>query len=72
MTQTTFTQTSDASYDQCYYELFMEDGSKTIWDDYEQLRNHWMANGGMKMSHVVAQIKATSRTGTKRAPHGFA
>jgi hypothetical protein len=50
----------------------MEDGSKTIWEDYEDLRDYWMTMRGGKMSHVVVQKRATSRTGTKARPSGFA
>ena len=50
-----FTVTSTKPYDQCYYELHMSNGSKTVWDDYEELRNHWMTVRGSGMSHVVVQ-----------------
>jgi hypothetical protein len=50
----------------------MEDGSKTIWEDYEELRNYWMTMGGREMSHVVVQKRATSQSGTKARPSGFA
>ncbi len=50
----------------------MQDGSKTIWSDYEELRDYWMDAGGLRMSHVVVQKKASSQSGTKRAPSGFA
>jgi len=50
----------------------MEDGSKTIWDDYEELRNYWMIHKGAQMSHVIVQNRATSRTGTRKRPKGFA
>jgi hypothetical protein len=49
----------------------MEDGSKTVWDDYEDLRNHWMMMDGRNMRHVVVQVKATSQTGTRKRPSGF-
>lgn len=50
----------------------MEDGTKTIWDDYEELRDHWLMSGGLRMSHVVVQKKASLKSGTRRAPSGFA
>lgn len=67
-----FTVTSTKPYDQCYYELHMSNGSKTVWNDYEELRNHWMSVRGSGMSHVVVQKRATLRTGTRKPSAGFA
>lgn len=65
---TYFTQTSDAPYDQCIYELHMIEGKKTIWDDYEELRNYWMLNQGWNMSHIVVKprkVRKKSKGGFK-------
>lgn len=47
-----FTQTSDKSYDRHDYVLVNEDGTRTKFQDYIQLRDFWMINRGVGMSHV--------------------
>jgi hypothetical protein len=48
----TFTQTSFESYDRHYYVLHLTGGGHSIWDDYEELRDHWFLNSGWGMSHI--------------------
>lgn len=52
MTTETFTQTSGGPYNRHYYVLHLSGGGYTVWDDYEDLRDHWMLNGGWGMTHV--------------------
>lgn len=68
----TFTQTSDGLYTHHYYELHQEGGVKTIWEDYEELRNYWMLNGGWGMSYVeVKDRPVSSQSGTRSKAKGF-
>lgn len=48
----TFTQTSDAPYDRHYYVLHLSGGGRSTWEDYEELRDHWMLNRGWGMEWV--------------------
>ena len=55
---TEFTQTSHESYDQHYYVLHLAGGGHTVWDDYEELRDHWFLNCGWGMSYIEARDRA--------------
>ena len=42
-----FTATCEEPYDQCVYLLVTEDGKvDSVWDSYEQVRDHWMVYHG--------------------------
>ena len=61
----TFTQSSDAPYDRHYYVLHLAGGGRSVWDGYEEVRDHWMLNRGWGMTH----IEAVDRPAPK--PKGF-
>jgi len=45
------------SYDQCVYALVMEgDRVDSIWDNYENLRDYWLFNGGKKVTEKMKNI----------------
>lgn len=55
----TFTQTSDGLYDRHYYVLHLDGGGHSVWEDYEELRDHWMLNRGWGMSYI--EVKEYSK-----------
>jgi len=57
----TFTQTSDEPYDRHYYVLHLEGGGHSVWDDYEELRDHWMLRRGWGMTHIEVMTKRRQR-----------
>lgn len=68
----TFTCTSDAPYDQCYYAIIMKDGKAgSVWDDYCKARDHWMIyrGRGMKSIEVLTFDEVRRKAGIK--PKGF-
>lgn len=54
----TFTQTSHDPYDKHYYVLHLAGGGHTVWDDYEELRDHWFLNRGWGMSYIEVRDRA--------------
>lgn len=62
-----FTQTSDEPYDKHYYVLHLAGGGHTVWDDYEELRDHWFLNRGWGMSY----IEVRDRQSPKQKSKGF-
>lgn len=67
MTETAFTATSLAPYDRHYYVLHLEGGGRSVWEDYEEVRDHWMLNRGWGMTHieVMTRPKSKKRDGAK-------
>jgi len=64
---TTFTQTSHDPYDRHYYVLHLDGGGHTVWEDYEELRDHWFLNQGWGMSY----IEVRDRQSPKQKSKGF-
>lgn len=62
-TTKTFTQTSNGLYNRHYYVLHLAGGGSSTWEDYEELRDHWMLNGGWGMLQIDVKDrpKATNR-----------
>lgn len=58
----TFTQTSFESYDRHYYVLHLKGGGHSVWDNYEELRDHWLLNNGWGMSHIEVKDRKPSRS----------
>jgi hypothetical protein len=61
----TFTQTSDVSYDRHYYTLHLTGGGTSSWENYEELRNHWMLNQGWGMEHIEVMDPKPAKSRTK-------
>jgi hypothetical protein len=65
----TFTQTSDAPYNRHYYVLHLEGGGTSVWEDYEEVRDHWMLRQGWGMTHIEVMTKPKPKR--KAEPKGF-
>ena len=66
-----FTSTSEEPYDQCVYLLVTEDGNvDSVWDSYEQVRDHWMVYHGrtrqQKMKTIIPVTHEEYEKGVKR------
>lgn len=64
---THFTQTSHEPYDRHYYVLHLAGGGHTVWEDYEELRDHWFLNRGWGMCY----IEVKDRKSPKQKSKGF-
>jgi hypothetical protein len=62
-----FTQTSHEPYDRHYYVLHLAGGGHSVWEDYEELRDHWFLDHGWGMSH----IEVKDRQSLKQKSKGF-
>ena len=71
MSVTTFTSTSDVPYDRHYYILHLDGGGHSVWEDYEELRDHWMLNRGWGMSFVEVK-EYPSKAQRAQSSKGFA
>lgn len=71
MTTETFTQTSHEPYGRHYYVLHLEGGGRTVWEDYEELRDHWMLNRGWGMSWVEVVDPKPAKPRRKGNAKGF-
>jgi len=56
-----FTQTSDESYDRHYYELCLTNGTKQIWENYEELRDLWISTRGLGMKCIKVRDRAKAK-----------
>lgn len=57
----TFTQTSYSPYDKHYYVLHLTGGGTSVWDDYEELRDHWFLNAGWGMSCIEVKDRKQAK-----------
>ena len=69
MTEQTFTQSCHKPYDRHYYILRLEGGGSSVWEDYEELRDHWMLNRGWGMTHI--EVMTRQQPKKKAEPKGF-